>query len=306
MVKKSEVGWIGGGLFALLVILIKTSPKLIVALAVGLNMGDFLAGIFPGLHNDVQQQKQERMETAAQATPTQLETAAQATPTQFSIPAPQPDPALLMASRVFVFTTSSPLSAYMNDYKKIAGTLARLQVRSLRAEAVRYQLPVIMINGNNSCKKSPSIGVYHPACSSIGVDFSDGNSAYENDEEVIATLAHEWGHHLANITGLKTSWNEGEIMSDCFAGLVMGHLHTNSLATKQEVENAGVMMIQIGNNSATGTHPNSETRLSAFIGGAASVTAPGGEQARMYGVYCGSLDQILDKERLINSGLTWS
>lgn len=295
MDKKSEVGWLGGGLIALLAILIKTSPKLIVALAVGLNMGDFLAGIFPGLHNDVQQHKQERMEAAAQATPT-----------QFSIPAPEEDPALLMASRVFVYTTSSPLSSYMDDYKKIAGTLARLQARSLKTESVKYQLPVMMINGNNSCKKNPSIGVYHPACSSIGVDFSDGNIAYENDEEVIATMAHEWGHHLANISGLKMSWNEGEIVSDCFAGLVMGYLHKNSLATKQEVENAGVMMIQVGNNAATGIHPNSETRLSAFIGGAASVTAPGSEQARMYGVYCGSLDQILDKERLINSSLTWS
>jgi hypothetical protein len=95
-------------------------------------------------------------------------------------------------------------------------------------------------------------------------------------------------------------------MSDCFAGLVMGYLHKNSLATKQEVINAGVMMIQLGNSSATGIHPNSETRLSAFIGGAASATAPGGEESKMYGVYCVSLDQILDKERLVNSGLTWS
>lgn len=113
MDKKSEVGWLGGGLVALLAILIKTSPKLIVALAVGLNMGDFLSGIFPGLHNDVQQHKQERMEADARATPT-----------QFSIPAPEEDPALLMASRVFVYTTSSPLSSYMDDYKKL---LAHLQ-----------------------------------------------------------------------------------------------------------------------------------------------------------------------------------
>jgi len=102
------------------------------------------------------------------------------------------------------------------------------------------------------------------------------------------------------------SWNEGEIVSDCYADLVMGYLHKHSLATKQEVEKAGTMMIQIGNNAATGIHPNSETRWAAFIGGAASVTAPGSEQSKMYGVYCGSLDQILDKERLINSGLTWS
>jgi len=295
---KSGLGWMGGGLIALLVILIKTSPKLIIALALGLNMGDLLAGIFPGLHNQVQQQKQERVEATAQAT-------AQATPTQFLVPTPAEDPALLMSSRVFTYTTSSPLSAYMDNYKKIAGTLARLQARSLRNDSVKNQLPVMMVNGNNSCKTSPSIGVYHPTCSSIGVDFSDGTNTYEKEEEVIATIAHEWGHHLANISGLKMSWNEGEIVSDCFAGLVMGYLHRNALATKEEVENAGIMMIQIGNNAASGIHPNSETRMSAFIGGAATVTSPGNGQSKMYGMYCGSLDQILDKDRLISSGLTW-
>jgi hypothetical protein len=291
---KSGLGWMGGGLIALLVILIKTSPKLIIALALGLNMGDLLAGIFPGLHNQVQQQKQERVEATAQATPT-----------QFSVPTPQEDPALLMSSRVFAYTTSSPLSTYMDNYKKVAGTLARLQVRSLRADSVKYQLPIMMINGNNSCKTNPSIGVYHPTCGSIGVDFSDGTNTYEKEEEVIAVIAHEWGHHMANISGLKMSWNEGEIVSDCFAGLVMGYLHKNALATKEEVENAGIMMIQLGNNAATGIHPNSQTRMSAFIGGAATATSPGNNQSKMYGMYCGSLDQILDKDRLISSRLTW-
>ena len=294
MDKQQPVGWIGGGLLALLVILVKTSPKIILALALGLNMGDFLAGIFPGLHNEVQQHKQERMEAADKASPT-----------QFSIPAPQGDPALLMSNRVFVYTTSSPLSAYIDDYKKVAGTLARIQVRSLKSESVKNQLPVLMINGNNSCKTTPSIGVYHPGCGSIGIDFSDGSNAYEQDEEVIAAMAHEWGHHLANISGLKMSWNEGEIVSDCFAGLVMGWLHKNNLATKQEVENAGSMMIQIGNNASTGIHPNSQTRWAAFIGGAASATSPGGEQSKMYGMYCGSLDQIVDKDMLIGTPLSW-
>jgi len=294
MDKKPEAGWLAGGTVALLAILIKTSPKLIIAAAVGLNMGDFLAGVFPAMKNDIQQHKQQ-----------QLETAEKATPTQFLSPQIQRDPALEMANRVFVYTTPSPLSSSMDDYKKIAGTLARLQARSLRSESNRFALPVLMVNGNNRCKTSPSIGVYHPDCRSIGVDFSDGNISYEQDEEIIAAIAHEWGHHLASIAGLRMSWNEGEIASDCFAGLVMGYLHRNSLATKQEVENAGTMMIQIGNNAATGVHPNSETRWNAFIGGAATAASPRGEQSKMYGMYCGSLDQIIDKDRLIVSRLTW-
>jgi hypothetical protein len=295
MEKKSEVGWAGGGLIALLIILIKTSPKLVIAAAVGLNMGDFLAGVFPAMRNDIQQHKQDQLIAIDKERPSQI-----------SIPQVQQDPATLMSNRVFVYTTESPLSAAEDDYKKIAGTLARLQVRSLKSESNKYDLPVMMVNGNNSCKTSSSIGVYHPKCESIGVDFTDGNVAYEQDEEIIAALAHEWGHHLSHISGLKMSWNEGEIVSDCYAGLVMGYLHKNSLATKEEVENAGRMMIQIGNNSTTGIHPNSETRWKAFISAAATVTIPGGDQSGMYGAYCGSLDQIINKDRLINSSLYWS
>lgn len=295
MDQKSEIGWVGGGLLALLAILIKTSPKLVIALALGVNMGDILASVFPGIKNDIQQQKQERLETTDNGRPSQI-----------SLPQVQQDPAILMANRVFIYSSSSPLSASEDDYKKIAGTLARLQVRSLKSESSKYSLPVLMVNGNNSCKTSSSIGVYHPNCESIGVDFSDGNVSYEQDEEVIAALAHEWGHHLAHLAGLNMSWNEGEIVSDCFSGLFMGYLHKNSLATKQEVENAGKMMIQIGNNSTTGIHPNSETRWSAFVSAAATVTSPGGEQSGMYGAYCGSLDQIINKDRFINSSLNWS
>lgn len=294
LVKNSGVGWIGGAALAVLIILIKTSPKLIIALAVGLNMGDFLAGIFPAMRNDIQEQKQVRLEEAEKVVPT-----------QFPHAKGEPDPALYMGSRVFVYTTSSPLSAAAADYKKIAGTLARLQVRSLRS-GDKYKLPVLMINGNNSCKTSPSLGVYHTACASIGIDFTNGSLSYEQDEEIIAVIAHEWGHHLAYLAGLNMSWNEGEIVSDCFAGLVMGYLHRNSLATREEVQNAGNMMIQLGNNSGSGIHPNSETRWQAFIGAAATVTNPGGEQSQLYGTYCGSLDSIIDKDKLINSSLTWS
>lgn len=294
MVKNSGVGWICGAALAVLIVLIKTSPKLIIALAVGFNMGDFLAGIFPAMRTDIQEQKQMQVEEAEKAVPTKFP------PVQVV-----PDPALFMGSRVFVYTTSSPLSLAAADYKKIAGTLARMQVRSLRS-GEKYKLPVLIINGNNSCKNSPSLGVYHTACTSIGIDFTNGSLSYEQDEEIIAAIAHEWGHHLAHLAGLNMSWNEGEIVSDCFAGLVMGYLHRNSLATREEVQNAGNMMIQLGNNSGSGIHPNSETRWQAFIGAAATVTNPGGQQSQLYGTYCGSLDNIIDKDKLIHSSLTWS
>lgn len=293
MSKSSDAAWAGGGLLALLALVIKTSPKLIIAMAVSLNLGDFLKGLMPSLHNEVEKAKQEKVEKKPSPPPFEL-------PFQ-----KQEDPALLMTRRVFIFNDDSPLSAASDDYKKIAGTLARFQVNSLRNKERRADLPIVMINGVNDCKKSPSVGVYHPHCKSIAIDFSANGLTYEQDEEIIAVMAHEWAHHLASISGLSFSMNEGEIVSDCYAGLLMGWLHRNSLATKQEVENAGLMMIQIGNNSDKGIHPNSETRLSAFIGGAASVTSPEGEQASLYKKYCGSLDQIVDKNAAIETGMSW-
>lgn len=100
-----EVGWVASGFLALLAILIKTSPKLVIALALGVNMGDILAGIFPGMKNDIQQQKQERLETKDKEDPSQT-----------SFPKVQRYPAILMSSRVFIYTTESPLSAAEDDY----------------------------------------------------------------------------------------------------------------------------------------------------------------------------------------------
>ena len=293
MSKSSDAAWAGGGVLALLALAVKTSPKLIIATAVSLNLGDFLKGVVPSLHNEVEKAKQEKIEKKPSATP-------------FELPIrKRRDPALLMAERVFVFNDNSPLYAASDDYKKIAGTLARFQVNSLRNQQRRDDLPIVMINGVNECKRNPSVGVYHTQCKSIAIDFSANGLMYEQDEEIIAVMAHEWAHHLANISGINFSMNEGEIVSDCYAGLLMGWLHKNSLATQKEVENAGLMMIQIGNNSAAGIHPNSETRLSAFIGGAASVTSPGGEQANLYKQYCGSLDQIVDKNAAISTPMSW-
>lgn len=291
----------GGGIIALIAILIKTSPKLLIAAAVSLNLGDVISGSMPWLRSDIEAAKEKKPELQPSTPWAQSGNGA---------PAPPPrkeDPALAMSANVFVFDNSNfpTLNAAANDYKKVAGTLARLQVLSLHSEEAATSLPQVMINGNNSCKKESSIGVYHPQCRSIGVDFTDGSLAFENDEEVIAVIAHEWGHHLANISGLKVSHNEGEIASDCFAGLAMGYLHKNALATKEEVESAGAMMIQLGNNSMGGIHPNSETRWGAFIGAAAYVTNPSGGQAKLYGSYCNSLDQILDKDRIRNASTRW-
>lgn len=221
-----------------------------------------------------------------------------------------PDPAQQMHSKVIAFGDSNypHLSAYISDYKKVAGMLARLQFHSLRNESAKSDLPTVLINATNLCKTDRSIGIYHRQCKSLGVDFFVEGLEFETDEEIITVIAHEWGHHLVNISNFnsKFSLNENEIVADCFAGLVLGFYHKNGLMTIQEVEQAGKMMMYLGNNNSQGIHPNSETRLRSFASAWSYIAMPeNNDVAKAYGNYCGSLDGIIDKDKIANAKLGW-
>lgn len=221
-----------------------------------------------------------------------------------------PDPAQQMHNKVTAFEDPNypHLSAYISDYKKVAGMLARLQFHSLRNELAKSDLPTVLINATNLCKTERSIGVYHRQCKSLGVDFFVEGLEFETDEEIITVIAHEWGHHLVNISNFnsKFSLNENEIVADCFAGLVLGFYHKNGLMTIQEVQQAGKMMMYLGNNNSQGIHPNSETRLRSFASAWSYIAKPNNNDiAKAYGNYCGSLDGIIDKDKIANAKLGW-
>lgn len=230
-------------------------------------------------------------------------------PTQPVKPIEIPDPAQQMHAKVIALEDPNypHLSAYISDYKKVAGMLARLQYYSLNDKSASSDLPTVLINANNSCKTERSIGIYNTKCKLLGIDFSEEELAYETDVEVITAIAHEWGHHLVNISNAnsKFSLNENEIVSDCYAGLVLGFYHKNNLMTIQEVEKAGKMLMYLGNNGDKGIHPNAETRRKSFISAASYVKFPNSEGARAYNNYCGSLDGILDKDKIAQAKLGW-
>ena len=220
-----------------------------------------------------------------------------------------PDPAEQMHGKVIAFEDPNypHLSAYISDYKKVAGMLARLQYYSLNDKSARSDLPTVLINSNHFCKTERSIGIYNTKCKLLSIDFFEGELAYETDVEIITVIAHEWGHHLVNVSNAnsKFSLNENEIVADCFAGLVLGFYHKNSLMTIQEVEKAGNMMLYLGNNEGKGIHPNSETRRNSFISAASYIKFPNSNEAKAYSNYCGSLDGIIDKDKIANAKLGW-
>ena len=76
--------------------------------------------------------------------------------------------------------------------------------------------------------------------------------------------------------------------------------------TIQEVQQAGKMMMYLGNNNSQGIHPNSETRLRSFASAWSYIAKPNNnDTAKAYGNYCGSLDGIIDKDKIANAKLGW-
>jgi hypothetical protein len=217
------------------------------------------------------------------------------------------DPALAMQNHVTTYPSPWPqlqqLDSGLENLRKLSGTLARIQFIAARKDSARSMLPTVLINGQNDCIKTLSIGLYKPDCQTIKVDYTDGQIYYEHPVEIEAALAHEWGHHIAFLSNLNVSQTEQEILADCFAGVVFGYYLNNKLITSDEAQEAFQMMAQISNNSGSDIHPNQQNRTSAFLGGMSQIADPQGQYAPLYANTCGSLEQILDTAKVRSMGL---
>lgn len=219
-----------------------------------------------------------------------------------------PDPAAAMQARVHASTWGGPfagLDAGMDHYRRLSGTLARMQAVGLRKRAAAHRLPTVFINRTNDCFEGPSIGIYSPRCEVLKIDYGDGRLAYEHSVEIEVTLAHEWGHHMINISNEKMSPTEAEVVSDCMAGAVFGYYAKHELITRQEALRAIEMIAAVGNNSADGHHPNREVRLKAFAGGLMSIAAPNEPEMQGAIAFCSTLERLLSLRKLRAMGLTW-
>ena len=93
-----------------------------------------------------------------------------------------PDPALEMQKLVFYYSSPWSELAHLDNgsdnYKKLAGTLARIQSVAARNADARNQLPVVLINGTNKCVDTRSVGLYKHSCQTIKIDYSDEEVSY--------------------------------------------------------------------------------------------------------------------------------
>ena len=286
------------------------------------NTGAFLAGtitsllvMLGGLSVGSQLAQQGlRQEHSAARTPEPRPVPVAPAPTAESVPPiwhrpAAPDPATAMHSRVHTATLGgnfTALDAGIDDYRRLSGTLARMQTVALKNQSAAHRLPMVFLNRTNNCFDRPSIGVYSPSCEVIKIDYQDHHLVYEDSVEIEVVLAHEWGHHLIHISGIKMSPTEEEVVSDCMVGVVFGYYAKHGLITKNEALTAFRMIATVGNNSAQGHHPNQEVRLSALVGGLMSIATPHDPKAKNAIAFCSTLEQVLDLDKVQKMGLIWS
>lgn len=256
----------------------------------------------------------EEMKQSSNSTPNQANSSHQSTATPSKEPTRQPSEPTRPPERIdpaaeikpFISTYSDSRFPNLNDleqYRRGAGDLARVHERMLRDRSRARQYPSILIGAGkftgNCAFPQATIGAYRLDCKTIQINFTDGNVYYEYPIEILATLAHEYAHHLVNITiGTKAmSGLENELLADCFAGLMIGYWDKYSKVSEQEKTASAEMMIQVSKKEGlnfTDNHGDPGQRLGAFLGG---YLRAAGEPSPQYENFCRSLDRIIDWDK---------
>ena len=66
----------------------------------------------------------------------------------------------------------------------------------------------------------------------------------------IAVLAHEWGHHVQNLTAVPAFSQRAELQADCYAGMYVGHLVEVDILQPADV------LDSLGSTESAGDDPN--------------------------------------------------
>jgi hypothetical protein len=211
------------------------------------------------------------------------------------------DPAIEIKPHIKIIDDPSFPSLNTRDqYLRAVGDLARVQGRMLANKANSRNYPEIGIGPgkySGTCNLgSDTLGAYRKECKIIQVNFSDGTAYYEKPIEVLTTIAHEYGHHLTEITiGLNSiSGLEAELIADCFAGLMHGYWDKHGVLTEDEVRSALNMMVYVSKQeqlNTTDMHGDPGQRVGAFLAGAQKAQ---GQETPEYNNFCKSLDRVIN------------
>ena len=192
-----------------------------------------------------------------------------------------------------------PIQPSLDDeaqYRRAIGDMARIQAEKLYMKARARDFPTIVIGrqGFSKCDTPVSPGIYNPACREILVAFNSGELQYEQPIEVLYVLAHEYAHHLVEISlGTSISGLDNELTADCFAGYMAGYWASVNKLNEQELMAGFSVMQAVAKQEPTDStdmHGDPGQRQGAFLGGYSMAS---GKVTQEYQNFCRTLDRIL-------------
>jgi len=208
------------------------------------------------------------------------------------------DAATQIAGQINFFAdTTHPGLNDEQQYRKGIGDMARVQVSRMIKKDQARNFPTIVIGrqGLKKCKDTPnSAGTYNPKCQELLVAF-DTYLRYDYPIEVLYVLAHEYAHHLVEISLGSTSVSglDNELTADCFAGYMAGYWNSQGKLTQNELNQVSDVMqavAKVTSLDSTTTHVDEGQRKGAFFAG---YERAGGKVVQQYQNFCKTLDRIL-------------
>lgn len=208
------------------------------------------------------------------------------------------DAATQIAGQINFF--ADPAQPGLNDevqYRKGIGDMARIQASKIIKQDLSRRFPAIVIGrqGLKKCNDTPnSPGVYNPRCQELLVAF-DTDLRYDYPIEVLYVLAHEYAHHLVEISLASDSVSglDNELTADCFAGYMAGYWNLQGKLTQAELNQGFVVMQAVAKaepSDSTDMHGDPGQRKGAFFAGFERAS---GKVDQQYQNFCKTLDRIL-------------
>jgi len=210
------------------------------------------------------------------------------------------DPALLIQD--YVYFRPDFVFPHLNDedqYRRGIGDMARVQSAHSIISGNSDRYPAFLLGNprasDSKCDSPRAAGLYNPECGEIVVAFNNDQLLYEKPIDVLYVLAHEYGHHLVNLTYGNTigRLNE-ELTSDCFAGYMAGLWDEHNQLSRDELERGVVLMAAVAKAEqmdSSDEHGDPGQRIGAFVGGFRMQKQ---EVTQEYLNFCRTLDKIIE------------
>lgn len=210
------------------------------------------------------------------------------------------DPALVIQD--YIYFRPDFVFPHLNDedqYRRGIGDMARVQSEHSVISGNSDRYPAFLLGNprasDSECESPRAAGLYNPECGEIVVAFNNDQLLYEKPIDVLYVLAHEYGHHLVNLTYGNTigRLNE-ELTSDCFAGYMAGLWDEHNQLSRDELERGVVLMAAVAKAEqmdSSDEHGDPGQRIGAFVGGFRMQKQ---EVTQEYLNFCRTLDKIIE------------